>query len=865
MPLAPPPPPLRLSSRPLLVAAVAFALGVVGADAAPGIGAEAFLLAVAVLAVGAGGYAVAARRRMVTLHALAIATVAVGGVAGLGASRLAAFRAPERDGLGAAAEAASEEADAVRGNETDAAAPVTVWGRVASVPVASEYSVRFVADVDSAQRGAVAGAVSGRVQVGLEIPQADARSGRPTAARVYPALRLGDRVRLTGRLAAPPARRNPADMDYGAFLRGQGIASTLRVEAESDVVFLAPAGGALDRLAFGVQRHVRRAVARHVPGAEAQAVVLALLVADWSHIEDSTVDAFRDTGLLHLLSVSGLHLVFVGLALYALLGPVLSRLRLPRRRVEWIRTGVTLVVMFVYVVAAGSSAPVVRAFVMAAVLVVGRASERRVDTLNGLGLAALGLLFWRPTALFEAGFQLSFGAVAALVACAPVVTAWLPEAWTRAAIRRSVTNSLVASVVATLGTAPILLAWFGKLPLSGILLNLPAIPLTSAALGGGLGASVCAGWWPAGADLFGAFASVCVRALLVVSRFGAETMGGLTVERFVTSPFVLAALAAFVLVVAFWPRPVARRRLALAAVGLLAVGTWTSVASGDARPVLDAVFLDVGQGDATLLRLPGGHAVLIDAGDRTDRGDEGLRTVVPHLARYGVRHLDALVLTHPHADHVGGAVAVLEAISVGRLVHNGQADDSAMWRQTLHTADSLGVATQAVVAGDTLGLDPAVRIRVLGPSRELAAAGEANEASVILLVEYGTTRWLLAGDAETAAEADVVARYAHLLRADVVKVGHHGSRTSSTLPFVAAASGVRPGASLVSARASGTAPDFAVVSVGRRNRHGLPDEEPVMRWLVAGADVLQTADQGAVWLQSDGETVRRVDWRGQGL
>ncbi|HEX8385226.1 MAG TPA: DNA internalization-related competence protein ComEC/Rec2, partial [Rubricoccaceae bacterium] len=673
-----------------------------------------------------------------------------------------------------------------------------------------------------------------------------------------------DRVRLAGTLAAPAPRRNPADMDYGAYLRGQGVGATLRVESEGDVVFLRPGRGFSDRLALGVQRHVRRAVARHVPGDEARAVVLALLVADWSEIEDPTVDGFRETGLLHLLSVSGLHLVFVGLALYALLGPVLGRLRVPRHQRECARTAVTLAVMFVYVVAAGSSAPVVRAFVMAAVLVVGRASERRVDTLNGLGLAALGLLFWRPTVLFEAGFQLSFGAVAALVACGPVVTAGLPEAWGRSSAGRAVTGSLVASVVATLGTAPILLAWFGLLPLSGLLLNLPAIPLTSAALGGGLGASVCAGWWPAGADLFGAFASACVRALLVVSTFGAERMGGVTVERFVTDPLTLAAMASLVAAVALWPRVVARRRLVLAAVGLLAVGAWASVARGDARPTLDAVFLDVGQGDATLLRLPGGQTILIDAGDRTDRRDEGLRTVVPHLARYGVHHLDALVVTHPHADHIGGAVSVMGAVSVGRLVHNGQADGSTMWRQTLRVADSLGVTTQGVRAGDTLRLDPAVRVRVLGPSRELAQAGEANEASVVLLVEYGTTRWLLAGDAETAAEADVLARYAGLLQADVVKVGHHGSRTSSSLPFVAAASGVPPGTSLVSARVRETAPDYAVVSVGRRNRHGLPDEEPVTRWLVAGANVLQTADQGAVWLRSDGERVERLDWRGDG-
>ncbi len=862
MSLAPPPPPFRITSRPLLVAALALGAGVVLAELLPAVGIGTWLGGVAVLMLGAGVYSLRARRRLVALHALVGSLVVVGGLVGLGAARDTAFRAEAPDGLAAAARTAQAASDAVRGREVDDAAPITLWARVADVPKASPFSVRFVAAVDSAQRGVVAAPVSGSVQVALRIPQAPAFGGDAPPAPVYPALHVGDRVRLVGALEALPVRRNPADFDYGAYLRRQGIAAMLTVETEDAVTFLGPATGLADRFTYAVQRHVRRAVARHIPTAEARAVALALLVADWSRLDDTTVAAFRETGLLHLLSVSGLHLVLVGLAVYGLLGPLLRRGRVPRRPAEWARAGLTLALMLGYVVVAGSGVPVVRAFVMAAVLVVGRTMERRVDTLNGLGLAALLLLLWRPGALFEVGFQLSFGAVAALVACTPIVTAWLPAAFTRGGVRAFVTGSVVTSAVATLATGPILLAWFGRLPLAGVVLNLPAIPLTSGALGASLGAVACAGWFPAAADLFGACAALCVRGLLWTSTLGAQALGGFTVERFVTSPFTIAAMAALILAVAVWPRVAARRRLVLASVGLIAAGAWATVLSGDVRPHLDVVFFDVGQGDACLLTLPNGRTVLIDAGERTPRRDEGARTVVPQLARFGVARVDALVTTHPHADHIGGVDAVLRAVPVGMLVHNGQPDASPMWTETLGTADSLGVRTQAAVAGDALRLDPTVRIRVLGPSRTLAASDGANEASLILLVEYGRTRWLFAGDAETAAEAEVVTRYAHLLRADVVKVGHHGSRTSSSVPFVAAASGVRPGARLVSARAQGTAPAFAVVSVARRNRHGLPDEEPVTRWLTAGASVVQTADQGAVWLRSDGERVSRIDWRG---
>ena len=862
MSLAPPPPPFRISSRPLLVAALALGTGVVLAEMLPAVDASTWLSGIAALALGAGIYAIRTRQRFVTLHALVSSLVVIGGMVGLGAARDVAFRAEAPDGLATAARTAQAAADAVRGRETDDAAPITLWARVADVPEASPFSIRFVASVDSAQRGALVAPVSDHVQVSLKIPQPPAFGGEAPPAPVYPALRIGDRVRLVGALAALPVRRNPADFDYGAHLRRQGISALLTVETEDAVTFLDPATGLADRFTFAVQRHVRRAVARHIPTAEAQAVALALLVADWSRLDDTTVAAFRETGLLHLLSVSGLHLVLVGLAVYGLLGPLLRRMRVPRRPAEVTRAALTLALMLGYVVVAGSGVPVVRAFVMAAVLVVGRTLERRVDTLNGLGLAALLLLLWRPGALFEVGFQLSFGAVAALVACTPVVMAWLPVWMTRGGARAFVTSSIVASAIATLATGPILLAWFGRLPFAGVLLNLPAIPLTSGALGASLGTVACAGWFPAAANLFGACAAACVRGLLWTSTLGSKVLGGLTVERFVTSPFTLTAMAALVLTVAVWPRAVARRRLVLASVAFIAAGTWATAFSGEARPHLDAVFLDVGQGDACLLTLPNGRTVLIDAGERTPRRDEGARTVVPHLARFGVHRVDALVMTHPHADHIGGADAVMRAVSVGMLVHNGQADTSPMWTETLRTADSLGVRTQAASAGDALRLDPTVRIRVLGPSRVLAASNESNEASVILLVEYGRTRWLFAGDAETAAEAEIVSRYASLLRADVVKVGHHGSRTSSSVPFVAAASGVRPDGRLVSARAQGTAPAFAVVSVARRNRHGLPDEEPVTRWLTAGADVVQTADQGAVWLRSDGERVSRIDWRG---
>ena len=814
MPLRPPPPPLRLSSRPLVGAAAALAVGVV-AQRAVGTSPLAWLAVVGAVVLSVTLYGVATRRRLVTLRRLAVTGGALLAVAALGALRQGAWETLPPDHV--AHLAGEPDAD-----------PVALWATVAETPSARRRSVKLALDVDSVGTEHRAPA-SGRVLVSLGLPW------EGDASIVYPALRLGDRVRVDAVLEPPPTPRNPADFDYGAYLRGQGIWATAFVREAEAVTFVGPADGLLDRVAAAVQRHVRTQTARHVASPDAQGVLLALLLGDRSAVGQGALDAFRETGLMHLLAVSGLHVLLVGMGLFALLKPVLGRLGWRRRTVDVSRAAVTLAILGLYVLVTGGSVSVVRAFVMAAVWVGGVAMQRKPDALNSLGLATIVLLLMRPTALWDVGFQLSFGAVAALVTLVPILETRIPGRF-RSGTVGYVTDSVLVSLVATLGTAPALLVHFGRVALGGLVLNLPAIPLTAATLGAGIGTSVL-GSVPVAGRAFGAVADASASLLLWTSRVGADGLGGVAIDGFLDRPLTVLAVVLGLATLALARRPTARLRTATLAVGCLALGAFSAPPAG-----LDVVFLDVGQGDATLVTTPDGSAVLVDAGVKTPFSDQGERTVVPHLERFGIDRLDALVLTHADADHIGGAAAVLRAVPVGRLVTNGHGGDTRMWRALRALADSLGVPTVAASAGDTLAVDPAVRVRVLGPARR---HGSANEASVVLHVTHGATRWLLSGDAEHDGEADLVQTYGDALAADVVKVGHHGSRTSSTPALVAAAG----------------APQFAVVSVAAENRYGLPDQEPLMRWLRAGALVLQTADHGAVWLRSDGAGVTRVDWR----
>ncbi len=266
-----------------------------------------------------------------------------------------------------------------------------------------------------------------------------------------------------------------------------------------------------------------------------------------------------------------------------------------------------------------------------------------------------------------------------------------------------------------------------------------------------------------------------------------------------------------------------------AAAACLAAPAHLRARAAAARGVLEVFFVSVGQGDAALLRLPDGSAVLVDGGGAADGGpDPGARDLVPLLRDLGVQRLAAVFVSHPHPDHVLGLAAVADALPIEVAFSNGDAGEGA-------AAEVLARLRPTALAPGDGWTRAGVRFDALGGDRS-ALAG--NDASLVLRVTYGRTAVLFPGDVEEAGEAAAIVRGG--LAADVVKVPHHGSRRSSTAPFVAAAH-----------------PRHAVVSVAAANRYAFPHPEALDRWRAGGADVLRT-DEGAVRLLSDGRAIRRV-------
>jgi competence protein ComEC len=752
-------------------------------------------------------------------------------VVGAGGARHAAYDTPSPRALEPVAASTGEEA-------------LTVQGTVHDAPERSGRGTRLTVAVDTVSLRGDTTAVDGRVRVTLRPSPWEEHSA------AFPRLYQGDRVRLRGTVRPAPGQRNPGGFDYAAYLDRRGICCVMYVGEPAAVTRVGRERGLLTDLVVGVRGHVRAQIRRFVPGEGGRAVLQALLLGDRSRITDAQEERFARTGLMHLLAVSGLHVFLVGMVLYVLLRPLLMRFRLGWRTVEVGRATLTVVVLTIYMLLTGARPSVVRAVVMSALFIGSVVFQRSAHPLNTLGVAALVLLAVRPPALFDAGFQLSMAAVGGIVTLNPRLLDLVPGEYETSGGVDWIVSTVTVSTAATLATAPVLLYHFGWVSAAGLVLNVVGIPCTGLALSAAVAMAVLGGLLPLAGAAFGSTAGLFVEGLLLLSRWGAEWFAWAGLRMANPDVWTLGALTAGIVGLAQWPRPRLRWRCVACALLLAVGGVWTGAVGRNAGPTLDLLFFDVGQGDALLVSTPMGKHVLVDTGPRSfGGGSAAAHSVLPYLKQRGIRHLEAVVVTHPDRDHLGGLPSIVEEVSVGRILHSGQRVSTDLYAGSRRRMEEEGIPGRAVERGDAFRVGE-VRMEVLGPPSRPGRRGieSENGRSVVLRLSYGEVDALLPGDVETAAERDLVRTYGRQLASRVVKVPHHGSETSSTRPFVRATTG--------SAGETRT-----VVSVGETNRFGMPDERVLSRWRKHGGRVRSTARNGAVWLRTDGRDVWRVRWR----
>jgi competence protein ComEC len=552
-------------------------------------------------------------------------------------------------------------------------------------------------------------------------------------------------------------------------------------------------------------------------------LVDALLVGRRGGIDASLNAAFSRSGLVHLLSISGFHVgVVFGWAVL-----LLRALRV--RRESAAAVAAALVVL--YVAFLGWPAPATRAALLCALMSWSLARQRNPGAGSLLAVTCLGSTLLEPWAIFDLGGWLS--------ACALLGAMTLSRWSDRSIAPRAGWRMLFASVGATLATAPLTAAALGSVALAGIVLNFAAIPLAALAVPAVLASVLAAPAVPPLAEALAAGGGLGLAGLEALARLGSRLPAG----AFVVQPGPVAALPWLVLLgVTLWivGRRNTSRRAALrlgwvaGTAGLVCLVPLGRLLAPHDGPGLSLHFLNVGQGDAALIRTPAGRWILVDAGPAGSTGpeagagngrDAGREVVLPFLVRRGVRRLAAFVLSHAHLDHGGGAPAVLAEIPAQLILEPAEPVVEPRYLELLELAAERGMRWQPARAGDSLVVD-GVRLTVLHPDTAWAGwRSDLNDDSVVLLLRFGSFQAVLAGDLGVRAESLLAGSIGPI---DLLKVGHHGSAGSTGLPWLAELS-----------------PRAAVISVGA-NRYGHPAPAVLARLADAGAEVWRTDRDGNI-------------------
>lgn len=707
----------------------------------------------------------------------------------------------------------------------------TLRGSIAGDPTRRRGGLRFTLEVEAIRRDGSWQPRHGRVLLTVRNSQ-----------RYWRHL---DRISATVRLRTPRNFGNPGEFDYQHFLARRDIYTTGFCFSDQPWRRLARTADTSWRDSI---RERARAALQQIAPAHLRPIAAALLLGDSASVPAELRRKYARAGVSHVLAVSGLHIGLIAAAAQILCRWLLARSEslLLRTNVVKLATVASLPPLLAYAAIAGPSPATLRATVMICLFLSGLVLDRSRHAPAAIAAAAAVICAAAPGALFEASFQLSFAAVVAIVFGGKRLLAtydsWAEErmltllAPARHRFERWWVVSQGVTVLALAATAPLTLYHFQQLSLVGLISNTIVVPITG--MGGvafGLAGVLLTPLLPGcGAVLFAA-CCLCLSAGDSLTGFFATLPGS---EIHLPTPNATEIATYFALLAAPLT-PNRRARVACVAAALLAGMLQCShwYVRRYASDQLRATFISVGQGDSTLIEFPGGPVMLVDGGGLSTTFDVGQRVITPLLRRRKIQSVDFLVLTHPDFDHYGGLAAVAENFGAKEIWTNGAHTRGKRFADFARRIRDTGIRTVVLRRGSRRQLG-GVSIEVLHPAT--GPVDDSNDFSLTLRLSYAGACILLTGDIEAAGEYTLL-RHRPELRCAVLKVPHHGSRTSSTPAFLDA---VRP--------------SVAIASVGFDNRYGMPHPAIVERYRARAIDLLRTDRDGAIEITIGADGAVRV-------
>ncbi len=631
----------------------------------------------------------------------------------------------------------------------------------------------------------------------------------------------GDKVEISGKLEELESLSNPGILSYADYLKNKGISYQIRSSRSPPEVLARGGGNPLKRVSIALKNKLIVVPQKTLP--EPYSTLLSSIVFG-SRAAKASADikeTYKRAGVAHLLVASGMHLgILIGVCLF-----LVRSTRLPL----WPGVLLTTMVNFLYAAMTGFGPSILRAAIMAEIMLVGLLFEREKEVYTSLALAAFIILLFSPKYLFEVGFQLSFAATWSLVYVAPVINERL-----KAFVPSSMSITLSAAMAPVLTSVPITLFHFSQASLVAVFTNVLLLPWVGVIVILGFVSTVLgAVFLPLGELVNGSNL-----VLLWVANRIVITLASLPFAQVFMPPPKLPLIIGYYAGLAGMVEVFRRGRfpelskfrlmvICLAVIGIL----FLNAAFSNPSKGLIVTILDVGQGDSILIETPSGRKMLVDAGEKK----MGERVVVPFLRKKGISKLDMVVLTHPHEDHVGGLPAVLDNIRVDTVLDPGFIYRSKSYQRFLDLIERNKIKYHLARAGQVIDFAQ-VKAQILHPTSAFLEGEDCNinSSSVVFRMHYGKFSMLFTGDNEKEGEERILESCINSLPSTILKVGHHGSRTSTSALFLEAVN-----------------PEIAVISCGKHNKFKHPHKATLEK--LKGKGNFRTDRDGAIIIKSDGK------------
>lgn len=648
----------------------------------------------------------------------------------------------------------------------------------------------------------------------------------------YEQLYPGNKVKVIGVYIKGREERNPGEFDYNKYLRREGISGIVNLYSADSLKVLDDNRFFFSSFFHWIRKNIDKTI-KQFHSKEAYGLLKGLLLADRRSIDYDTKSLFVNSGVVHVLAVSGLHVGFIGIIFYFLFG----------RLNVYLRIYFTIAGLLFFMFLTGVPASVFRATVMAIIILLGGLTERSTNIYNSLALAAVILLILGPSEIFNPGFQLSFSAVLSIAYFYPIFSQKLNVLRLNKFIKYILLFAAV-SLSAQIGTLPFTLIYFGKISVTSLAANLIVIPLIGIMVGVGITTILFSIISSYVASVYAAANNTMVALLLKIVGFaGNPEYSFIRIPNFSIIDVLLfyAIMIAFINLLKYTQKITVKCFIFCSAITIFFIASSFADKKLISPGELTVIMIDVGQGDSFLLSFPNGKTALIDAGEAVKNYSVGERVISPLMDKLKINKIDYAFISHFDNDHYGGMVSLINQNKISK-VYFPAADTTSKALRFIEFLDSNKIAYKK--CGSLSIKEGGLSLYVLSRRQISGESYSSNDNSIIVKVIYGLNSFLFTGDLEKRGESYFLNNAKEFLDSDILKIAHHGSNTGTSGEFLNAVT-----------------PRFSLISAGIKNKFRHPSNEVLKKLRNHKSIIYRTDKTGAVILKSDGRNISEVNWK----